>query len=183
MVIEHLSKSKKILLIIIGVILLLGISYFVELKFFSSKTSESYLKPISDSIQYKNTQYGFTFSLPKSWTGYSVIEDKWNGDILDAEDSTENAKKVSGPEILIRHPLYTTENLRQDIPIMVFTFAEWNLIQSEKLAVSAAPIGPSELGRNSQYVFALPARYNFAYPIGYEEVDEILQNHPLSTNL
>ena len=62
---------------------------------------------------------------------------------------------------------------------MVFTLAQWRLIESEAMAVSAAPIGPTELGRNSKYVFALPARYNFAYLPGWEEVDEILQHDPL----
>jgi hypothetical protein len=45
--------------------------------------------------------------------------------------------------------------------------------------VSAAPIPPSELGRNSSYVFALPARYNFAFLPGYEAVDKLLQGKPL----
>ena len=60
---------------------------------------------------------------------------------------------------------------------MVFTLAQWNAIQQEKFYVSAAPIGPSELGRNSTYVFGLPPRYNYAYITGWEEVDKILQGH------
>jgi hypothetical protein len=35
------------------------------------------------------------------------------------------------------------------------------------------------LGRNNRYVFALPARYNFAFPEGYEEVEKILESKPL----
>ena len=62
---------------------------------------------------------------------------------------------------------------------MVFTLAQWGLVQAEKLSVGAAPIPPTELGRNSTYVFALPARYNYAFPTGYEEVEQILQGHPL----
>ena len=53
------------------------------------------------------------------------------------------------------------------------------MIQQEKISVSAAPIPPSELGRNNKYVFALPARYNYSFPIGYEEVDKILKENPL----
>ena len=67
----------------------------------------------------------------------------------------------------------------QDIPIMVFTVDQWSALQREEFAVSAAPIGPSELGRNSKYVFALPARYNFSYLTGYEEVEDILSRNPL----
>jgi hypothetical protein len=59
---------------------------------------------------------------------------------------------------------------------MVFTLEDWNLIVSEKLSVGAAPIPPRELGRNSKHVFAIPARYNYAYPVGFEEVDEIINN-------
>ena len=62
---------------------------------------------------------------------------------------------------------------------MIFTPAQWKLIEDEKLSVSAAPIGPSELGHNAKYVFALPARYNFAFPTGYEEVEQIIASHPL----
>jgi molybdopterin biosynthesis enzyme len=62
---------------------------------------------------------------------------------------------------------------------MIFTIEEWNLIQQEKMAVSAAPIKPTELGRNANYYFALPARYNYAFISGYEEVEEILKERPL----
>jgi hypothetical protein len=65
---------------------------------------------------------------------------------------------------------------------MIFTPSQWDLIQKEKMAVSAAPIGPSELGHNTRYTFALPARYNFAYPTGWEEVEKIVDsNTPLQT--
>ncbi|HWQ71164.1 MAG TPA: hypothetical protein VN370_02480 [Desulfitobacteriaceae bacterium] len=40
---------------------------------------------------------------------------------------------------------------------MIFTLAQWNTVQGEELSVGAAPIAPSELGKNSKYVFALPA--------------------------
>jgi hypothetical protein len=53
---------------------------------------------------------------------------------------------------------------------------QWALIQQEKLSVGAAPIGPSELGRNEKYIFALPARYNFAYLPGFEEVQKIIDS-------
>lgn len=128
-------------------------------------------------IEYRNTDYGFSFALPGSWEGYSIVMDKWEGYPLDVK----NAAKIEGPKILIRHPRWTNLNLRQDIPIMIFTHAQWDLIQQEKLSVGAAPIGPSELGRNANYVFALPARYNYAFPEGYEEVESILQSKPLKT--
>ena len=132
---------------------------------------------ISSSAQiiYKNTEYGFTFNLPASWTGYSIINSNWNGNLIEVTDSP----KVTGPEISIRHPLWTVEVPRQDIPILILTLDQWNLVQQEKLSLGAAPIPPSELGRNSKYVFALPARYNFAFPTGFEEVNQIIETKPL----
>jgi hypothetical protein len=81
--------------------------------------------------------------------------------------------------ISIRHPQWTAKNPRQDIPIMIFTITQWDSLQQEKFHIGAAPIGPSELGHNTKYVFALPARYNFAFPTGYEEVESILKSNPL----
>lgn len=129
----------------------------------------------ADSVVYENTRYGFHFPLPASWKGYTIVEDKWEGLSLE-----ENDKVVeSGPMVSIRHPRWTAENPRQDIPIMVFTLDQWNLLQQEKFHIGAAPVGPRELGRNSAYVFALPARYNFAFLPGHEEVEEILNNQSL----
>jgi hypothetical protein len=133
--------------------------------------------PQTTTIEYKNTDYNFTFKLPKSWEGYTIVKSNWEGMLLD-----QNNKKVTGPELAIRNPHWTAKNPYQDIPVMIFTPDQWNLIQSEKLSVSAAPIGPSELGHNTHYIFALPARYNFAYPTGWEEVEKIItSNIPLTT--
>lgn len=59
---------------------------------------------------------------------------------------------------------------------MVFTPAQWNSLQGDEFHIGAAPMNPSELGRSSQYVLALPARYNYAFPTGYEEVEQILKS-------
>lgn len=123
---------------------------------------------------YTNTQYGFNFYLPDSWKGYTIVSDKWEG------LSTEGQKNVAaGPIIYIRHPKWSSQNPRQDIPIMIFTIAQWNSLQKDEFHIGAAPIGPSKLGGNSKYIFALPARYNFAFLTGYEEVENILKNNPL----
>jgi len=167
---------KKIVLFSIAVIFsisLNGCKRAAPLKSNSSSTATTSVTTNTSTI-YENTQYGFKFSLPNSWKGYSIVTDKWEGRDTKSGNVTE-----TGPMFSIRHPQWTSATPRQDIPIMVFTIAQWKLILQETLAVSAAPIGPSELGRNSKYVFALPARYNFAYPIGYQEVEQILQNKPL----
>jgi hypothetical protein len=125
-------------------------------------------------IIYTNTQYGFSFSLPVSWKGYQIIESKWEGNPAGSVIIIEQ-----GPIISIRNPKWTSANPYQDIPIMVFTLAQWDSLQQNKFYIGAAPIGPSKLGRNTGYVFALPARYNFAFPTGYEEVEKILESNPL----
>lgn len=128
-----------------------------------------------NAVLYSNSDYGFNFTLPESWQDYSIVTGQWQGDGL---GETPNEK---GALLSIRHPLWTAEIPRQDIPIMVFTLSQWDLVQEAGLAVGAAPIPPKELGRNSKYVFALPARYNFAFPPGYEEVEKIMENNPLRT--
>lgn len=132
------------------------------------------------SIVYSNTQYGFIFSLPESWKGYSIITSEWEGRAIGGSQSGETVE--TGPKISIRHPQWTSENRRQDIPIMIFTLTQWNALQQGEFLVSPAPVGPTELGRNTRYVFALPARYNYAFPPGYEEVEKILEANPLRTN-
>jgi len=131
------------------------------------------------SLVYQNTQYGFSFALPESWKGYSIVGSQWEG----LSPGGQSGEKVveTGPLISIRDPRWTNQTQRQDIPIMVFTLAQWNSLQQGVFHIGAAPIGPSELGRNNTYVFALPARYNFAFPAGYEEVEKILANNPLQT--
>ena len=129
-------------------------------------------------IVYDNKEYGFRLSLPESWKGYSVVMAQWEG--MSIPDDQGEKLVTTGPGISIRHPLWTKEAPRQDIPVYVFTLAQWKDMGQEKFHIGAAPIAPSELGRNGSYVFALPARYNYAYLKGFEEVDLILQRGSFS---
>lgn len=131
----------------------------------------------TSSIVYKNTEYGFNFTLPDSWEGYKIINDKWEGN-SNEENHTDKVVET-GPMISIRHPKWTEQDKRQDIPIMVFTISQWNSLEQDKFHIGAAPVNPRELGRNNKYVFSLPARYNFAFPTGYEEVEKILESKPI----
>ena len=126
------------------------------------------------ALVYENNQYKFAFSLPETWQGFRLVIEEWEGRARDGKTVE------TGPVISIRHPEWTDNNPRQDIPIMVFTLAQWEKMQQEEFHIGAAPMGPKELGRNDQYVFALPARYNYAFPTGYEEVEEIIENDPLT---
>lgn len=129
------------------------------------------------SIVYTNTLYGFTFDLPLSWQGYTVVNGSWNG-----TDTKSSMTVQTGSLISLRNPQWTAANKTQDIPIMVFTVGQWDSMNRQEFNVGAAPIPPSVLGRNSQFVFALPARYNYAFPAGYQEVEKILAGKPLHTS-
>jgi hypothetical protein len=126
----------------------------------------------SNSIVYTNNQYGFRFSLPESWKGYSIVISKWES--YEANDKTE-----TGPVISIRDPRWTAKTPRQDIPIMVIPLTTWKSLLEGKIAIGAGPIAPSELDQNDKFVFAIPSRYNSSLPPGYEEVEKILQSFPL----
>jgi len=129
--------------------------------------------PSAQPLLYKNTRSGFSFSLPQSWKGYAILTDKWEG------GDPEKGSVEHGAVISIRHPSWTKEKPRQDIPIMIFTVAQWDSIEHGDLSVSVASFGPVELGRNRKYVFALAPRSTNSGVTGVEEVNEILQHDPL----
>ncbi len=134
------------------------------------------------SVIYVNHRYDFCFLLPQSWNGYSILRSDWTGTIRDDEVGMKG--KESGPIITIRHPDWTDVAPRQDIPIMVFTRNQWHSVTNSKLLVSAAPIGPAEIGSNSIYVFALPPRYTTAGEVefkGTREVVDWIATRPLRT--
>ncbi len=168
------NKSKLIITIVVFIAIAFA-GYFV----FVNESQTTSVSMSTSTIVYTNTTYGFNLTLPIDWKGYSVTMDTWTGYKID--DQLGEAPYATGTVVSIHNPKWTGPNSYQDIPIMVFTLDQWNLITQEKMSVGAAPIPPSELGRNAKYVFALPARYNFAFPLGYEEVDKIIQSKPLTT--
>ena len=136
--------------------------------------------PETKSLVYVNKKYGFRVSLPKSWKRYSIRIGEWEGgDGRSYSRGEVMPPPIKGPFITIRHPLWTESNPRQDIPIMVFTRAQWNQVEEGKFVFSAGPIGPSELARNSKYVFALPPRWVNDSLEGWKEAAEIIQTQPL----
>lgn len=124
-------------------------------------------------VSYEDSQYGFRVSLPNSWSGYTVVTEEWEA--YPVGDTTGDS--LVGPLLRIRHPEWTDDNPRQDIPIMIFTIAQWDALEADQYHIGAAPIGPRELARSQEYVLALPARYNFSFLTGYEEVETIVNNN------
>ena len=171
-------RMKRIALMLLIGVLLLGCSNKQNNQSQQSQSDQNNNSVIkNEEIIYKSDQYGFEFLLPDSWKGYTIIDDTWEGF---AAGETKSQKIIeTGPLISIRHPKWSSEEPRQDIPIMVFTLSQWDSLRKEQFHIGAAPIGPSEIDKNSKYVFALPARYNFSFPEGYQEVEDILNNKPL----
>lgn len=167
-----MNKTTTYILAVIAIIIVGGAFYFYNGRI-PANIGGNDNTPATSATAYQNTQYGFSVSLPASWAGYTVVMDTWKGDSLDANGNMTQGT-VSGPFISIRNPLWTAADPHQDIPIYVFTIQQWNDMQADKFHIGAAPINPSELARNANYVFALPARYNFAYQTGYEEVQQVI---------
>jgi hypothetical protein len=179
-----MGKNSYIFISVI-VVAILGIGYFLwSMPHATSPQSPHNTPPVSattttSSVQYKNNQYDFTFDLPADWHGYTVLNKTWSGTPESPSSPSTVYPQVQGPQIIIRNPQWTSAEPWQDIPIMVFTPSQWTAVLNGNLVVSAAPIPPTELGHNSTYVFALPARYNYAFPKGWQEVDAILHTNPL----
>lgn len=153
-----LRKKNKFVLAVVALAILAGAGGY----FLLTKKSQ---------VVYRNEQYGFQASLPDNWRGYTTIAGTREIRAVATGDVV-----ATSPTIKIRHPLWTAPNPRQDIPVDIYTLAQWDKILHEQYSVSAAPIPPSELARNSRYVFALPARYNYAFPEGFEEVDQLISS-------
>lgn len=153
-----------------------GISSALESS--ASANSGSSSSAVMNALTYTNKEYGFTFALPQDFEGYTILNEEWEG--TDIKNTASKARVFKGPQITIRDPRWTSQVPRQDIPIMILTVDQWNQLQNGEFSIGAAPVNPSELGQNSKYVFALPARYNYAFPEGYEEVQTILDSSPLA---
>lgn len=169
--------KPRILIALLSLILVSGAIFYLYI----SKNIESpQTAGTIEGVKYENKEYGFSVKLPDKWKGFSVETKEWVGEKYQ-DGKPEGRDK--GPLVSISAP--ATLGIEQDMPVMVFTLEQWNLItavennSSTFMSVSAAPIPPSELGRNSNYVFAIPPRYNYAFPRGWEEVEDIVKNKTL----
>jgi hypothetical protein len=130
-------------------------------------------------LVYRNGTYGFSIALSDDWKGYTVTTERWDGQIFDAAGDVSGSD--SGPKIVLHYPGESAKTPHEAMPVMVFTIAQFNLTKAGDIggapfmSVSAAPFGPQELARNSKYVLALPARYNYDFAPGYEQVDVLVR--------
>lgn len=165
---QNSLRYKFLWVLLILLLLLIGIYvgiYYWQHGQFSKQAQDQ----MANSEIYSNDKYGFSIALPESWKGYSVLNSQW-----EARNVATGHVVDHGPIIMLRYPQWNVGNPREDMPIMVFTPTQWNLMQSEQMSVGAAPIPPSVLGQNSKYILALPARYNYDFKTGWEEVDRLV---------
>ena len=144
----------------------------------TQQTTARSLKRATKSIKYTNVKYGFSFSLPSTWKEYSTVEGTWSD--ADSRGPDGDGIVESGPQITIVNPQSTEAKKYQDICIMVFSHVQWDSLQQGNFVVSAASVGPREIGRNRKYVFAEPPRMvDSDHLYGWEEVVKIMHGNPL----
>lgn len=118
---------------------------------------------------YLNKNFGFSIEFSGEWKDYMVVQSSWDGQVIDTD------KHYKGETLVFRNDKLAAEKQFQGIPIMIITPDVWQLISEEKVAVSAAPIGPAKVGENAKYVFATPPRwYGFADTLDQTQINEIL---------
>lgn len=159
---------KKIIIILLAVVVILAL--VVSVFYFWPKPVNTAPLPKIKSSVYQNDTYGFNIIFSPEWEGYTIIRGNWMGTLL------KDSGTVTGPMITFRNLNWKEADHWQDIPIMVFTPEVWKLIENEEISLGAAPIGPSEIGRNSKYIFATPARwYGFTSDKGQDEAVAIVK--------
>ena len=202
MEIEKSTKDKSKLILVVAVIILVGALFGTMGYLLGSKNNNTIIKSEEQFVKdqgidnnretekdenikedvsidikdekenwkiHTNDKYGFEVTLLDSWKGYEVLTESWKGISLNGD-----SKQYQGPQIIIRNPKWSVSKPWQDIPIMVFTKDEWELIEAKNLSVNAAPIGPNKLDENQEYVFALPPRWiGFTDNLKQDEAQEI----------
>ena len=130
--------------------------------------------PAGLPLCYRNEQYGLAFYLPANWRGFEVSVNQWesqrNSTALDRAAVTER-----GPILVLRHPQWTASSPYQDIPIVVFTRAQWETHHPGTVGAGGLD---EEISHNSKYVFAISSRYNADDSVrGWKETSEVVKRN------
>ena len=133
-------------------------------------------RPSGAPVLYHNAQYGFTFFLPASWQGYSVLVQRWEGTTylatMDKVVVTEH-----GPLIVLRHPRWKNSDRYQDVPILVFSRSQWEADRQGRFSIGAGGYD-AEIGHNPEYVFAVSSRFNADDSVkGWKEATDIVERN------
>jgi hypothetical protein len=130
-------------------------------------------RPSGLPLRYHNAQYDFTFFLPASWQGYSVLPQQWEAQIRSA-DTREVVGSEHGPVIVLRDPHWKASEPYQDIPILVFTRSQWDAEHQGKFFPYAGGV-IFEMQHNDNYVFGIYSRFNADDTVkGWKEADDIV---------
>ncbi len=172
-----MKTSLRYALILIAVVIIAVVAFIYiqnssPMAISTTPPSSTTTTPPTQNV-YTNSQYGFQMTFPASWNGFTIATSSWTGNRI---DGVETFAAYTGPRVTFKNPQTTPQQEWQDIPIMVFTPSQWDLVEQEKLAVSAAPIGPAKVGENAQYIFATPPRwYGFTDATGTAEAVGIVE--------
>src|SRR5439155_5520944 len=128
-------------------------------------------------LRYHKAQCGLTFFLPASWQGYSVLIQQWDGETY--SPAVDKLVAVGhGPMIVLRLPQWRVSAPYQDIPILVFTRAQWDALHQGKLWPSLYAGGAmDEMWHNRKYVFGMSSRYNWGVFNGSGVVSDIVERN------
>lgn len=174
-----MNKKNILIVVVVLVVIILasGFWFFLKPKAVQAPKNQETLpvsvapNPDNSTGVYRNETYGFQMRFPESWKGYYAIKGNWQGRVIKEENSL-----AFGPMLTFRNPNWKEQDHWQDIPVMIFTDEAWKLVQNEEISLGAAPIGPSEIGRNGKYIFATPARWvGFTDAKGQDEAVEIVK--------
>ena len=127
-------------------------------------------------LRYHNAQYDFTFFLPASWQGYSVLIQEWEAQTY-STDTHEVVGSEHGPVIVFRHPQWKAGDPYQDIPILVFTRSQWEAQHQGRFFPYAGGV-IYEMWHSPKYVFGLYSRYNADDSVkGWKEAEDIVHRN------
>ncbi len=156
--------KKHIITIVLCIAALVAIVYFVTIKNISKNPDTTLSANLENprEFTYTNQTYGFSLILPKDWKNFTVVP----------------GTVQFGEIVTLRHPNWSKENPYMDVPILIYPIAQWTTWEKNNFEgyPTAAPIGPTERGRNAAYIFATAPRYNYSFGIGFEAVEEIIKN-------
>lgn len=142
-----------------------------EIKKEEENNSEG-IKPVAQqtTIEYKNTEFGFSLQLPALWKGYKTNVYKVERDNYFTVGVTHPTEKIYPP---VDFPS-TAKPIEKTYSFIVVPIATWNkwYVTGEGAHPFAAGVGASEFGRNSQYVFAIAPRYYYGAYVYGENVSE-----------
>jgi hypothetical protein len=135
-------------------------------------------RPSGLRLRYYDARSGLTFFLPTSWRNYSVSTQQMEDQ---GYSSSEDKDITVGytPMITLRHPQWQASVPYQDIPILVFTRAQWDALHNGELWPSLFAGGLMvELWHSERFVFAMSNRYNWADEMrGCKEVAKIVEQN------